>query len=52
EHVDDRDTRALEHFRKDFANAKLYLLSRDDREKRIGHVVALPWSKGIEQIVE
>lgn len=51
EHVDDRDARALEHFRGDFRNAELYLLSKDSHQKRIGNTSALPWRKGIEQIL-
>lgn len=51
EHVDDRDTRSLEHFRGDFRGAKLYVLSRDERAKKIGNAVAVPWQRGVEEIV-
>lgn len=48
--VDDRDTRTLEHFLKDFKNAEALVLSNDPREKKIGNVFALPWARGIREI--
>jgi len=50
ERVDDRDTRSLEHFLKDFPKSKAYVFSRDSREMQIGNVAALPWQKGIAEI--
>ncbi len=52
DHVDERDTRSLEHFRDDFKHAKLCVLSRDPRPKRIGNVSAMRWEEGIELILK
>lgn len=49
--VDDRDTRALEHFSGDFKKANLFLLSRDLRAKRIGKCQCLPWQHGIKELM-
>ncbi len=50
-HVDERDTRSLEHFRSDFTKPDLFVLSNDERPKKIGNVHALPWRQGIERIL-
>lgn len=49
--VDDRDTRHLEHFAADFKKPDLFLLSNDSREKLIGKARALPWKKGICEVL-
>jgi uncharacterized protein len=49
--IDDRDTRHLEHFKADFKNPELFLLSNDSREKLIGSARALHWQKGICEIL-
>jgi len=48
--VDERHTRTLEHFRKDFPRANTYLLSQDPHPKKIGNVRALPWQKGLVEM--
>lgn len=48
--VDERDTRALDRFLKDFKKAEAFCFSRDPRPKKIGSVLALPWDKGLEEI--
>lgn len=48
--VDDRDTRVIEHFLDHFKNSVGYCLSRDPIAKKIGHVHALPWQRGIQDL--
>ncbi len=48
--VDERDTRTLELFLKDFGPAEAYVFSRDPHKKKIGNVWGLPWSEGIREI--
>ena len=48
--IDERDTRSLEHFLKDFDRAEAYVLSPDPDKKKIGNVLAIPWSQGIKAI--
>lgn len=50
EHVDERSTRTLERFVKDFERAEAFCLSRDPRPKKIGAVTALPWDQGLREI--
>ncbi|MBI4209875.1 MAG: ATP-binding protein [Deltaproteobacteria bacterium] len=50
EHVDERDTRIVQSFLKDFEKAQAYVLSRDPRPKKIGDVYALPWQEGLQEI--
>lgn len=49
EQVDDRDTRVVSSFLKDFG-AEGFCLSRDPVEKRIGEVHALEWREGLKAI--
>src|SRR4029434_4072372 len=46
ENVDERDTKPLERFLKDFKNAEAYCLSRDPHPKKIGAIRCLPWMMG------
>lgn len=46
--VDERDTRTLEHFLKDFKKAECFLLSQDIRPQKIGSVTCLPWQEGFK----
>ena len=39
------DTRHLEMFRDDFANCELFLVTRQQTPRKIGHVMALPWQQ-------
>lgn len=48
--VDERDTRILEHFLKDFKQAKAFVLSRDPHPKKIGRVFSFPWAEGLKEI--
>ncbi|MBA7705489.1 hypothetical protein ES703_114319 [subsurface metagenome] len=48
--VDERDTRILEGFLKDFSRAEGFCLSRDPIAKKIGRVNALPWMEGLKEI--
>ena len=48
--VDERDTKSLEHFLKDFPKGEAFLLSRDPNPKKIGNVQALPWQMGFKEI--
>ena len=50
EAVTERHTRGLERFARDFPKSPAYCLSRDPRDKKIGAVWALPWSKGLAEI--
>lgn len=50
-HIDERDTRGLEGFLKDFASVEAYVFSNDPDEKKIGNVHALPWQTGIKAIM-
>jgi predicted AAA+ superfamily ATPase len=50
EHVDERDTRVVQPFLKDFEKAQAYILSRDPHPKKIGDVYALPWQEGLKEI--
>jgi predicted AAA+ superfamily ATPase len=47
EHVDERDTRDVEHFLKDM-KAEGFCLSRDPVAKKIGSVHALEWREGVK----
>ena len=49
-HMDERDTKTVEHFLGDFKKVEGYLLSRDPIPKKIGNVQALPWDKGLKEI--
>lgn len=49
-HVDERDTRILELFLKDFGPAEAYVFSKDPDKKKIGNVLAFPWPEGIREI--
>lgn len=48
--VDERDTRTLELFLKDFGPAEAYLFSTDPDKKKIENVLAIPWSQGLREI--
>ena len=48
--VDERDTKTLEHFLNDFDHATAYVFSNDPHKKKIGNVLALPWSEGMREI--
>lgn len=48
--VDERHTRTLELFLKDFKNAQGYCLSRDPMHKKIGNVYSLPWNEGLKEL--
>ena len=48
--VDERDTRNLERFIKDFDRAEAFVFSNDPLRKKIGNVHALPWNLGIQEI--
>lgn len=48
--VDERDTRILEHFLKDFDHANTYVFSNDPAKMKIGNVLALPWAEGMREI--
>lgn len=50
ERVDERDTRTLEHFQKDFPAATMLCLSRDPMRKKIGSVTCLPWQEGLVEL--
>lgn len=50
EHVDERDTKAVEHFLKDFKKAEGFCLSRDLYAKKIGSVTCLPWPEGFKEL--
>ncbi len=50
QYVDDRDTKALEHFLPNFPKAKAYLFSNDPNKKKIGNVLALQWAEGIREM--
>ena len=50
DHVDERDTRAVERFAADIPGAEAYCLSRDPVSRRIGSVIALPWQEGLKEI--
>jgi len=49
-HVDERDTRTLQRFVKDFENPCVLLLSQDPHPKKIKDVLALPWTEGLKEI--
>lgn len=50
EYVDERSTRSVERFAKDFPRAEVFCFSRDPSRKKIGDVVALPWNDGLHEI--
>ncbi len=50
EHVDERDTRMLEHFLPDIPDAEAFCFCRDPRPKRIGRTHVLPWQDGLRAI--
>lgn len=54
ETVDERDTRIVERFLKDFpkkfGSPQGFCFSRDPRPKKIGSVHALPWEMGLKEI--
>lgn len=50
ERVDERSTRTLERFAKDFGGAEAFCLSRDPVAKKIGSVRALPWDQGLKEM--
>ena len=50
DHVDERDTRAVERLVADIPGAEAYCLSRDPVSRRIGSVIALPWQEGLKEI--
>jgi len=50
ERVDERDTKPLERFLRDFPVAEAFCLSLDPRAKKIGAVHALPWQEGLRAI--
>lgn len=48
--VDERDTRTVERFLKDFDVCDAFVLSRDPHPKRIGEVDCLPWQEGLKEL--
>ena len=50
EHVDERDTRALERFKTDIPGSEAFCLSRDPVKRRIGSVTALFWRDGLREL--
>ncbi len=48
--VDERHTKSLTTFEKDFRNPKLRLISRDPQTKQMGNVLALHWKQAVEEI--
>ncbi len=49
--VDDRHTRNLERFLKDFPRSQALLLSQDPHPKKIGNVMIYPWDQGIKKML-
>ena len=49
--VDSRDTKHLMHFKSEFVDARLFLLSQDVTEKQIGDVRAVFWKQGILEVL-
>ncbi|MFC1596309.1 hypothetical protein ACFL4D_03430, partial [Candidatus Margulisiibacteriota bacterium] len=52
ESVDERDTRILNRFMKDFPHADAMVISRDKHEKLIDRVLALPWDIALQRIFQ
>jgi len=50
DHVDERDTRGLEHFLRDMPGATAFCLSRDPTVRKIANVRALPWHAGLTEL--
>lgn len=48
--IDERDTKTVERFLKDFPGAEAYCLSRDVIAKKIGQVRCLPWQEGLKEL--
>lgn len=48
--ADERDTKNVEHFLKDFPNAIGMVLSLDPFPRKIGNVTVFPWQKGLEAL--
>lgn len=48
--VDERDCRTLELFLKDFSPVEAYVFSNDPDKKKMGNVLAFPWSEGFGEI--
>lgn len=48
--VNERDTRTLERFAKDFKKAEAFCFSQDPTPKKIGKVLALPWQEGLRAL--
>lgn len=52
EEVDERDTKTVERFLKDFLGAEAYCLSRDVIAKKIGQVRCLHWQEGLKELFQ
>lgn len=52
ETVDERDTKTIQQFIKDFQNAQGLVISRDPNAKQLGNVLALPWQQAVRQVFE
>lgn len=50
--VTDDMTRTLNAFYKDMSNVECLCLSNDEKRQRIGYVSCMPWSEGINHILE
>jgi predicted AAA+ superfamily ATPase len=50
EQVTEDEVRALQRVGKDVANSEAFCLSLDPASKKIGHVLCLPWQRGLEAI--
>lgn len=50
ERVDERDTKTLEHFLKDFQKAEGFILSRDSLSRKIGNIKAFHWQEGLKEM--
>ncbi|MEK7790598.1 MAG: DUF4143 domain-containing protein, partial [Deltaproteobacteria bacterium] len=50
DHIDERDSRTLERFLKDFKNAEAFIFSRDPHKKKIGNILAIPWREGLKEL--
>ena len=50
DNADERDTKNVEHFLKDFPNAIGMVLSLDPSPRKVGNVTIFPWREGLEAL--
>lgn len=50
DNADERDTKHVEHFLKDFPSAIGMVLSLDPSPRKVGNVTIFPWQKGLEAL--